>query len=172
MNLENLNLVQSTLGNLQIFSFLHRKRRQNCTIQSPNFSTFKDPGHQFHRIDSLWEFNSVVELILGDIVPMWRNWRFQNCRHNILCLGKVPVSCHTVRTWRAGPLLSLWDFVHVGVFCTFRTYHGSCSSWVCQELAAEHLLGRAGGTVKHGRTAHQKIVSPHSPPARQGKKPC
>ncbi len=28
--------------------------------------------------DSLWEINSAVELILGDIDSMWRSWRFQN----------------------------------------------------------------------------------------------
>jgi hypothetical protein len=69
-------------------------------------------------------------------------------------------------------LLSLWDFVHVGVFCTFSNISWQLQQLVCQELAAEQLLGRAGGPVQHGRTAHQKIVSPHSPPARQGRMPC
>jgi hypothetical protein len=32
---------------------------------SPNFQTFKDPRRLFHGIDSLWEIDSVVELILA-----------------------------------------------------------------------------------------------------------
>jgi len=34
----------------------------------PNFFfTFNDPRHRFHRMDSLWEINSFVELIFGGI---------------------------------------------------------------------------------------------------------
>jgi hypothetical protein len=44
--------------------------------------------HQFHGIDYLWEINSVVELIPGDVDYMCRNWRFQNCRRYMLCVGE------------------------------------------------------------------------------------
>ncbi len=54
----------------------------------PEFLTFQDLRHRFHVIHSLWEINLVVKLILGDIDSMWRNWRFQNCRRHMLCVGE------------------------------------------------------------------------------------
>ncbi len=45
------------------------------------------PRLPLHGIDSLWEINSAVELILGDIDSMWRNWTFQNCHRHMLFVG-------------------------------------------------------------------------------------
>ncbi len=144
MNLENLNLVQSTLGNLQIFSFLHRKRRQNCTIQSPHFFLLlRIPG-----------IDSTESIPCENSILLW-NWFSET---SFLCEGiedfriVVIIFCVWVKCQGAvilymegrPLLLSLWDFVHVSVFCTFRAYHGSCSSWVCQELASQLSSSLAG----------------------------
>jgi hypothetical protein len=47
-------------------------------LSEPEFlNIFKDPRHRIHGIDSLWEINSVAELILGDMDSMWRKWRIK-----------------------------------------------------------------------------------------------
>jgi hypothetical protein len=43
------------------------------------------------------------------------------------------------------------SFAHVCALCTFSNISAAASSWICQKLAAEQLLGRADGTVRHGR---------------------
>jgi hypothetical protein len=57
------------------------------------------------------------------------------------------------------PLPSLRDFAHVGVLCTCTHLVIHTSSWDRYKLAAEQLLGRAGGTVHHcSRTANEGLV--------------
>jgi hypothetical protein len=38
----------------------------------------------------------------------------------------------------------------MSVFCVHLVYISSCSSWICQKLTVEQLLGRAGSTERHG----------------------
>ncbi len=71
----------------------------------------------------------------------------------------------------AGPYRSLCDYAHVGILCTF-------SCWICREFAAEQLLCKAGGTVRHmaGGTAspsqYKSSFPLPSPPASQGRTTC
>ncbi len=74
------------------------------------------------------------------------------------------------------PLPSLCDFAHVGVLCTISHISAAASSWICQKLAAVQLLGRAGGTERHGNWYGPPITVqinvPLSPSYRQGRAPC
>ena len=83
----------------------------------PQFLTFEDPRHRLHRIDSLWEINSALELLLGGIDFMWRSWRFQNCHCYtiyIYCvwMKDIPIEQHisntqTIRQLSAGDKKSI-----------------------------------------------------------------
>jgi hypothetical protein len=63
------------------------------------FQRFFPLGHDFESSSQICnllripciestELNSVVKLILRDINSIWRNWRFQNGRLHMFCVGK------------------------------------------------------------------------------------
>ncbi len=66
------------------------------------------------------------------------------------------------------------EYGHVGVLRTLSNIPVASSSWDCQKLAAEQLLGTAGEIISHGRrygpTSNHR--PPPSHPSRQGRTPC
>ena len=63
--------------------------RAQCRSGHPEPEFFKDPRHRFHGIDFLWEINSNVELIFGNLRFYVKDLkRSENCHRHMLSVGE------------------------------------------------------------------------------------